>query len=205
MAAMTAERNLMGVSVVAALDQMESDIDEHGWDQPPRLFVIYRDLVDPAVMSEGEDAFILTITSFADAQIAEAFTTPAGDAGGHLSWFMKRLASVVRTAPPGIVPDNVFGWALCAEGWELAAEASTDDDEWDEMVKVADAHQIHADPRRVEIRIIEAVDRAGATYALTHRRATGERSLMYLERNTEEICLSGRVLDGLRALAEATA
>lgn len=186
-------------ALIATLVSIEEDLVDGGWDQSPALYTCSRNLpprhIADGLARAGSTALVMElreIPGFPD------------DAPPYvvLNGLAEMLNKTSETARLLLHADkrDICAWVFCCEGWGLIGSQ--------EDVENRPTKSIRDDPRRIEVRIITAVDRAGYRYQLTRRRDTDLVEL-HLDKNPsdendEEEGLHGRILDALAGIMRAT-
>lgn len=138
----------MGQIHEAIADALETEVQARtGWDEPPGLYFLYLERGKPR----------LSLLDFPD-QMWELARPPE---------ILARFAAstdLFRAELRTMVPEGLFGIAFRCEGWEIQQTPEVSEADWEQARADALAHRIHARPDRVEIRFMQAVDRAGTTY-----------------------------------------
>lgn len=190
---LTGKRDVMGMVIVHALKGMEQLAHQHGWDQPPRLFRLARNLAPSEVMPEGWDGIALSaneigIAVFAGCDGPEITRRLIGGAN-QLARFNEVFGGITT------------GFVLLNEAWMLLNDPSISAEE---LRRVTKAREIHKHAKRVEIRFLLAVDNTGTAYQLSRRRDTDEL-FVWADSLHDDLQSEGGLVDGLRALMEAAA
>lgn len=174
--------DIMAFAVLAALRRVEHDLNRMGWEQDGRLFTIYRQMVDDS-LPEGTSGFMLAVTEVGTKLLA-------GCDGDAVSTRLHKLANSPMLAR--MVPSNVFGFVVANEAWSSVVPTRE--------LPGYERGDVTADPRHIEIRFLQAVDRAGIVYMLMRRRDNNEVYAALVEKQDQAY---GQVTDALRALTEA--
>lgn len=189
------EDDFSGHAIVRMLMVVADRIAAKGWDQPPRLFAIERQLMehdtgDPS--PEGVDGFAVMVSQV---------KVPFPDGGGPaIAGMLEAFAGVMSDPKSNLAMSDVMAWALVHEAWILTAEVG-DAGQVGDMWRAAQERAIHKHARRTEVRMLLAVDRAGVEYHYMHPR--DQRAELHL--STEAGWRGTGILpDALTALMEAT-
>lgn len=162
--------------------------NESQWDQPPRLLVLWRDLLGQA----------------------NTLTVPVGDeqwAYAHPPMVLAAMAErmlATRWEIAGKVPPELYGIAFVCEAWMVLAD-DADPARTAQVMADSAAKMLHSRPDRVEVRMACAID------------LTGRRFLVLLERESADLVAetldhthspgrwgaSGAVFDALSGMMEA--
>jgi hypothetical protein len=125
--------------------------------------------------------------------------------GWQQAALMTKLAERLASRPTSSLANaligdrDLIGWAYMSEGWALSGPDATT---WRRGVD-----RISESPRRVEVRILTAADRAGYRYMVLQHR--GKHPEVCIDRNdhevkrNDELGLSGTIADAVAALAAA--
>ncbi|MFE2271419.1 hypothetical protein ACFXB4_19500 [Streptomyces lavendulae] len=171
--------------VASALTAIESQFgEEHGWDLPPRLFVL-------RLQSHG------VMVDF----IPEALWNPAGiNPADALGDHAETLPPVPPLLVPGVVhEDSVFAVGFMFEGWskprnvELPRELR--------MLRNSGARVLHLLPGREEVRIVQAVDLNQRTFHLV--RVRGGQPLLSVAGRKDALEAEGTIPDALSRFVHA--
>lgn len=176
------------------------------WDSDPlpRLFTLYADTASPKVAVRYSDGF----THLVREMMAES----DGDAGGAIVRIAKAAefaSEHARSAFPDVgdlMSGEAEGWefygmGLRAEAWGLAAPPEGRSD----LLRSAEARQIHAHPERVELRFVHLADRESRIWTVTRIRGEEAKAALYLNDNPRE-GVGGNIPNGLtRFVAAAVA
>jgi hypothetical protein len=170
--------------VIAALLQLESDIDVAGWDQLPKLMNLYR---EPDAVSCRE--------VLVPQHVWRMTKRPQA--------VLRSLASIITTAdiPEWAQPDRSFvGCAFTFEAWAVGGNLK-DAAQIAEVSAAADRRELHKHPRRIEQRMVHAhVEDIGL---ITVSRDRGGEPVV-IGAVVDNGVMSGDVPDALRELAEAS-
>lgn len=187
-AGLHARRSHMELALASCLRLIESDLDQYGWDVPPRLLVCYRDLETADVPGDG----VLVGAVFRFSEITTLYGSGDDVAAG-----IEAAATAVSRFPDQI-QENLFAWALVHEGY---AAFGTDLDEHAAAVEAAEAGRLRRHPAAQEIRNVLAIDRSGTAMQVTRLRDTGDLLLCTEEDGTR---IGGQIGDALRHLMDVT-
>jgi hypothetical protein len=183
------EGNYTAASMVLILARLEADLEEAGWDEPPRLFTVQRQLAPPELLpATGLDGFLLALEQFGPHL--------GGMDGPGMARAIESLAGLIKDGFPA--PAELLGWVLVHEAWLIT---TTDPNEFGEVAEAAGQHRINQHPKRVEIRMVVAVDRSGTAYQLMRQRGAEPELLIDDGRNYQ---LLGDLPAALKVLLDAT-
>jgi len=142
-------------ALVAALMEVERHVGEAGWDQPARGFALVR--TDELIVAEPALAEKLSLRSSDQGMPPGALTAVESE-----DMFPDPQADPLGTLMTVGWPQTVFGCAVALERTFIPADAEPDlpDDDAEAAEFVANH------PRRQDIRIVAAADRAGNSHAV---------------------------------------
>lgn len=149
--------------LAAAVAELEARI---AWDEPPALYFIY--------LNDGSPRFselLLPDEIWEADRPPQVLARMAASAGRHSDFLRPH------------VPPSLIGVAFRFEGWQVVVERDASEEAIARADLDARRHQIHQRPDRVEVRCIEAVDRAGTVYSAMFRR-DGAKDLHTSEKTT---------------------
>lgn len=172
----TVNRDMIQEAMRQALRSLNELYETQGWDQPPALWSIRRDLGADTILFEFEP--IVPGEAFVD--------RVPGDV-------LAFLADVCADNPPPLEYD-VFGLAFVSEAWTVYHVAEED--------RPAPG-TIHEHPDRREVRIIAAVDLAGFRYLHSIERETEERHEVSHRRGEVDQEADGYILESLDRIMQA--
>jgi hypothetical protein len=156
------------------------------WDQPPSLGVL---------VSRGPNVLVQPIDF--DPEFWAMSDVPTVLA-------MVALALGVDGHPPLPVqlpiPADFAGVAIFTEGWGLDTEGMSRA-ERDEALAFSNEHGVSKHPRRMECKLVMALDRDRAYYFV--QQARGAHEPIWRETETDVGILSGRLIESLTAVLEA--
>lgn len=186
---LTEQGDPVAVAVLATLGVLEAELTEEGWDQQHRLYAMKRRM---ASLGGRTEAILL--------EVSELRLFSALDDGPAVARELHRLAQTVR-ARPAVRRGELFGWVLVTEGWMVVGP---DDDSAvsQEVMQAAYDHRLSERPDRIEVRVLQAVDRSGTLSQLTRER-DGDLSVLITDGGRFQV--GGDIPAGLSELMEACA
>lgn len=140
-----------------ALWHVDAEMEQGGWDQNAQLWMVV------VTASSGEDV-VGFVPLYGWDQVAEA--------APDMQAALRLLTAAYEGMPARLraevlsIEGAMFGVAFASEAWLLDIEQ----DDLERARAVADAHAIHADPNRVEVRIIHLAPIEGPAAMLQHER-----------------------------------
>jgi hypothetical protein len=195
-------RDQQGV-IILTLAAMEQEITAHGWDQPPWLYLLYRQLPDRQTADELAEK---------DVRAQQMSPRPLGalraDHPGDVELTLHFLAEEIKTSneiphPPDFFPplgDDLVAWVLVTEGWAAAVD-DRDQTAVARLRKAAKEHTIHKRADHFEARHLLAVDRAMVRYNLIRVR---DREIIGAMCDEEGDVVIGTLIEALAELMAVT-
>lgn len=166
---------------LVAIDQ---DLEKQGWDQPSRLFTVFRTDSDGPVK-------LLEYYEQRQFQMAAAKADHVADV---LDW----LAASMRESPIDFASESGFvGFLLVQEAWSLPAFSRSQA----EMKRLAEEHRFAEQPDRIELRVLILAALDFMVY-MSHQRDTADIEF-HVEATCDEPELDGRIPRAMRELVAA--
>lgn len=141
-----------------ALERLDERLEEDGWDQPPKLFLVMRG-------DEQLGGATFSAVAFMEMPGWDMILAMAGEPAAALDTF----AATLETGQlQKVLPDmpKLYGVAFSAESWILKSRAKT----LAEANRIAADRQIHRHPDRLEARAIILAPIIGEQLLLTRFR-----------------------------------
>lgn len=141
---------------------LDSDMEVHGWDQPPLLYIFRLKRRDESIGS----ALIMDgrpVPGFH--QLVSKYMSQGGRMHHALLHVAEAWNDLIKMFRHREFLNDIGGVALVHEGWGLLHDDLTDGDR-----DAADRREIHLHPKRVEIRMVHIAGPSGLRVALSHPR-----------------------------------
>lgn len=186
------KRDVMGFAIVRALSYLDERTNAQGWDQQqPMLFVAQRELGEPTGSDSRVDGFQLSVSQV---------ELPPIEGGGPEVADALRVVGQFFGEPEAPKLDDVLAWVLVVEAWSLTS-LTDEPKQLGEVFATAYSRTVKRHARRVETRMIMAVDRTGTQYHLVRMRG---KPPALLTTGDPQYATSGLLNDALAALMEST-
>lgn len=180
----------IAASVSASLRRLNAISERDGWDRPPSLWAMRRDL------STDEEGVTVQL-DIRRIDTGPVFLTPQPAAA--LSAYARDIAA--RSMPEEF-RGTILAYVFVTEAWMVLGNDES-------ITRAGVEHTIHQRADRIEVRILSAVDSAGIVYSHIYPRdpARSDQRMETAGRPGETgavLSLDGAVIDALRTLIDAS-
>jgi hypothetical protein len=185
-------------AIGATVRELADKIAEDGWDQPPTLWAISRQLPPEQLADDLAELGVAAQVMLT----MPVLTLPGGGAG--IASFLAAMGAAFAEGWKGGPVDDLVAWMVSYEAWTVAT-ADADEETAAGMWADAAAHRLGERADRVECRMMLALDRTGTCYSMVVPRGPAKTlphpGELQVLRDGE---MDGRIWQALTVLMDAT-